>query len=103
LKNYNRNVYEYILKFFTNLKHLSIIETLNPSYPPLLLCDSPAITFFSSTLTYLCINVNTLDDCLYLLDGRLKQLTTLIIRIRNIDKSSSIIHNIVSFKREYQL
>ncbi|CAF4745731.1 unnamed protein product, partial [Rotaria sp. Silwood2] len=31
LKNYNRNVYEYILKFFRNLKHLSIIETQNRS------------------------------------------------------------------------
>lgn len=43
-----------------------------------------------------------LDDCLYLLDGQLKQLTTLIIRIRNIDKSSAIIHNMVSFNKECQ-
>ncbi|CAF3328068.1 unnamed protein product [Rotaria sp. Silwood2] len=93
LKNYNRNVYEYILKFFRNLKHLSIIETQNRSYPPLLLCDSPSISFFSTTLTYLCINVNTFDDCLYLLDDRLKHLTTLIVQICKISKSSSLIYN----------
>src|SRR5207237_8180291 len=96
MKNYNKNVYEYILKFFKNLKHLSIIETLNQLYPPLLLCDSPSISFFSSTLTYLCINVYTLDDCLYLFDVRLKQLTTLIILIYNTIKNFSINHNIFS-------
>ncbi|CAF3138493.1 unnamed protein product [Rotaria sp. Silwood2] len=93
LENYTRNVYEHILKFFKNLKHLSIIETLNLPYPPLSICDSPSTIFFSSTLTHLYINVNTLDDCLYLLDGRLKQLTTLIVQISYIHKSSLIIHN----------
>ncbi|CAF2804072.1 unnamed protein product [Rotaria sp. Silwood2] len=95
LDNYNRNVYQHILKFFKNLKHLSIIGTLDPSYPhqTLSICDSSSTAFFSLTLTYLCINVYTLDDCLYLLDGRLKQLTTFIIRISIMGKSLSIIHN----------
>ncbi|CAF4092679.1 unnamed protein product, partial [Rotaria sp. Silwood2] len=93
LENYSRNVYEQILKFFKNLKHLSIIEKFNHLYPPLSLCNSPSTIFFSSTLTHLCIKVHTLDDCLYLLDGRLKQLTTFIIRISDRSKSSSIIHN----------
>ena len=102
MKNYNKNVYEHILKFFKNLKHLNIIEIPNQLYPPLLLCDSPSISFFSTTLTYLCINVDTFDDCLYLLDGRLKQLTTLIVKTRQICKSSLIIHNMVSFNKECQ-
>ncbi|CAF3007571.1 unnamed protein product [Rotaria sp. Silwood2] len=93
LENYSRNVYEQILKFFKNLKYLSIIETFNPLYPPLSLCDLPSTIFFSSTLTHLCIKVHTLDDCIYLLDGRLKQLTTCIIRISDRSKSSSIVHN----------
>ncbi|CAF1246840.1 unnamed protein product [Rotaria sp. Silwood1] len=37
--------------------------------------------------------IHTLDDRFYLLDGRLKQLTTFIIRISDRSKSSSIIHN----------
>ncbi|CAF4214909.1 unnamed protein product, partial [Rotaria sordida] len=93
LGNYSKKVYEEILKFFKSLKHLSIIETFNPLYPPLSLCHSPSTIFFSSTLAHLCIKVSTLDDGFYLLDGRLKQLTTFIIRICDTSKSSSIIHN----------
>ncbi|CAF4228661.1 unnamed protein product [Rotaria sp. Silwood2] len=92
LRNYTINVYGHILKFFKNLTHLSIIEGFNSSYPGLILDDLPSTTFFSSTLTHLCINTYNLDDCLYLLDGRLKQLTTLIVRIQYIH-FSSIVHN----------
>ncbi len=49
----------------------------------------------SSTLTKLIINVTTFNDCLYLLDGSLKSLTTLIIDINKISDSSSIIDNTV--------
>jgi hypothetical protein len=69
------------------------------SNPCLSLVNLPSNTFHSSTLTYLCIDMYTLDDCLYLLDGRLKQLTTLIVRLNFIDNSSSIIHNIVSHNK----
>jgi hypothetical protein len=98
-KKYTTDVYGHILKFFNNLKYLSIIETFNPSYPRLSLHKLPPTTFFSSTLTHLCINMYTLDDCLYLLDGRLKQLSTLIIGISYVGESSSIIHNMVSIER----
>ncbi|CAF2906295.1 unnamed protein product [Rotaria sp. Silwood2] len=93
LRNYTINVYGHILKFFKNLTHLSIIEGFNSSYPGLILDDLPSTTFFFSTLTLLCINTYNLDDCLYLLDGRLKQLITLIVRIQYIH-FSSIVHNI---------
>ncbi|CAF2513219.1 unnamed protein product [Rotaria sp. Silwood2] len=92
LRNYTINVYGHILKFFKNLTHLSIIEGFNSSYPGLILDDLPSTTFFSSTLTHLCINTYNLDDCLHLLDGRLKQLTTLIVRLQYIH-FSSIVHN----------
>ena len=39
------------------------------------------MTFSSSTLTKLCINVYNFNDCLALLDGRLKQLTTFIVQV----------------------
>jgi hypothetical protein len=98
-KNYTRNVYGHILNFFKNLKHLSLIETFNPSYRRLSIRHFPSNIFFSSTLTYLCINMNTLDDCLYLLDGRLKHLSTFIVEITFVDEYSSIVHNMVSFQQ----
>jgi hypothetical protein len=98
-KDYTVNVYARILNFFKKLKHLSIIETMNRPYPCLLLCNSPSTTFSSSTLTHLCINVMTIDDCLYILDSRLKQLTTFIVRIDYIGNSSSIVHNMVGFNK----
>jgi hypothetical protein len=98
-KNYTVNGYAHILNFFKNLKQLIITQTLNMSYPGLTLYNLPSTTFSSSILTQLCIDVYTLDDCLYLLDGRLKKLTTLFVRIHYIDNSSTIVHNMVSFKK----
>ncbi|CAF4774008.1 unnamed protein product, partial [Rotaria sp. Silwood2] len=63
------------------------------SYPSLSILDLPSTTFCTSSLTKLCIYVDSLDDCLYLLDGRLKQLTTFIVKIRSIHNDLSIIHN----------
>ncbi|CAF1297643.1 unnamed protein product [Adineta steineri] len=89
LENYTRNVYVHILNFCENLTHLTVTGT---SYPALSLCHLPSNTFSSSILTYLNITVRTLDDCLYLLDGRLKQLTILIVEI-SLTNSTTIIHN----------
>ncbi len=50
----------------------------------------------SSTLTNLTIKVNSFDDCLYLLNGCLQSLSTLIIRTRKISVSSSNIDRTVS-------
>jgi hypothetical protein len=97
LENYTTNVYARILNFFMGLKNLSIIEPSVMSYPGLSLYDLPSTTFVSPILTHLYINVNTFDDCLYLLDGRLKQLTTLSVIVYSIDSSSAIVHNLVSF------
>jgi len=49
----------------------------------------------SSTLTKLKIDVNTLDDCLYILDGRFDCLSTLIIDIEVIRPLLSIIDTTV--------
>ncbi|CAF3482744.1 unnamed protein product [Rotaria sp. Silwood1] len=92
-KEYNKNVYVSILTLFENLQSLSIVGSFTSSYPPLSIVDLPSTTFCSSTLIKLCINVRSLDDCLYLLDGRLKQLTTFIVQIRYIHNDLSIIHN----------
>ncbi|CAM4741141.1 unnamed protein product [Rotaria magnacalcarata] len=62
-------------------------------YPGLSLRYLPSTTFSSPTLTHLYINVKTFDDCLYLLDGRLRKLTTLCVNIYSIDEYSTIVHN----------
>jgi hypothetical protein len=96
--NYTRNVYNHILTFFKNLKNLSVMDpSTMPSYPGLSLRDLPSTTFSSPILTHLYINMNTFDDCLYLLDGRLRQLTTLCVTVYAIDKSSGFVHIMVSF------
>ncbi|CAF3286177.1 unnamed protein product [Rotaria socialis] len=94
LKTYTTNVYSHILIFFKNLKNLSIIQpSVLTYYPGLSLCDLPSTTFSSSILTHLYINVKTFDDCVYLLDGRLRKLTTLYVNVYAIDKSSGIVQN----------
>ncbi|CAF3210926.1 unnamed protein product, partial [Rotaria sp. Silwood2] len=85
------NLTERKLFNFTQYVGLNYFTTHNRSYPSLSLCDSPSISFSSATLSYLSINVSTFDDCLYLLDGRLKQLSTLIVQIYKTSKSSSVI------------
>ncbi len=54
------------------------------------------MTFSSSTLTKLCINVYSFDDCLALLDGRLKQLTTFVVQANYIQHWIPRSYNMVS-------
>ncbi|CAF1175989.1 unnamed protein product [Adineta steineri] len=89
-ENYTKNVYGKIFNLFKNLKQFSVDGTGYRSYPFLTLCNLPSTTLFSSTLIYLYINVCSFDDCLYLLDGRLKQLTTLIVHISYMDDISTV-------------
>ncbi len=58
--------------------------------------DLSSTNFKSSTLTDLKINVETFDDCLYLLDGHFNCLSTLIINIEIISSTSGAIDNTVS-------
>ncbi len=98
LENDTINVYSHILTFFKNLNELSIIGSSAMSmYPGLSLCYLPSNIFSSPILTHLYINVKIFDDCLYLLDGRLRKLTTLGVNVYSIDKYSRIVHNMVSF------
>ncbi|CAF1109157.1 unnamed protein product [Adineta ricciae] len=92
-KTYTKNIYEPILHFFKNLRQLSICKTSYLLYSVLSICSLPSTAFAAANLTYLCINVLNLDDCLYLLDGRLMQLEVLIVEIAAINDSSTIIHN----------
>ncbi|CAF1473128.1 unnamed protein product [Adineta steineri] len=84
-----RNVYEYTLNVFKNLKHLSVIQC-----DQLLSIKNLAFTTWSSlNLTKLCVDVCCFDDCFALLDGRLKQLNTFIVRIYYINDELSSVYN----------
>jgi hypothetical protein len=69
-----------ILTMFTNLLYLNC-NLFGESRLPRLLFGPNTPTFFSSTLMELHIKVSNFEDCLYLLDGRLKQLHTLYVNI----------------------
>jgi hypothetical protein len=85
-------VYEYTLKIFENLKHLSVIGCAQ-----FLSIDNLAsTTWLSLKLNKLCVDVCSFRDCFALLDGRLKQLTTFIVHIHGLYNDLSTIYNMVS-------
>jgi hypothetical protein len=91
--DYTENVYAHILNFFEKLEYLTVTGALCDEYPGLILHGLPSNTFSSSILTYLNINVLNFIDCLYLLDGRLKQLRTFIVRFHFMDIDSLLVSN----------
>lgn len=91
--DYTENVYAHILTFFEKLEYLTISGALCDEYPGLTLHGLSSNTFSSSILTYLNIKVLNLIDCLYLLDGRLKQLRSLIVQFHLMDMHSSLVSN----------
>jgi hypothetical protein len=88
VKHYTIDVHEYILKFFENLKHLSIIGSYPHYFPPLTFRNLSFTVFFSSMLSKLSLHVMMYEDCLALLDGRLEQLNTFIILINDMQSLS---------------
>jgi hypothetical protein len=74
----------------------------NEDIPPLSLRGLSSTTCFSSTLTKLCITLLSFEDCLSLLDGRLKQLSTFIV-ISQVVGYSLTVNNSVSYIVFYQI
>jgi hypothetical protein len=97
VKHYSTDVYEHILNFVENLQHLSFIGSRPHYYPPLTLYNLCYPRFFSSTLSKLSIYVMSFEDCLALLDGRLKQLTTFIVFLDDMNHYSSNLYYMVTF------
>jgi len=94
--NYTTDIYARTIDFCQNLKHFNVDSSCSGMFPSLSLRGLSSTTFCSSTLTKLCIAVYNLEDCLSLLDGRLKQLSTFIVVIVSVEDHSSIVHNSVS-------
>ena len=72
-------IYNCIFRIVTNLKYLDIDGSDTYMFSRSLLTGLPSTTCCSSSIVHLRIKMHNIDDCLYLLDGRLSQLHTLII------------------------
>jgi hypothetical protein len=96
LAEYTKKISGIILAFFAHLKHLMIVSSSLNNCSFLSLYTLSPMTFSSSRLTTLCVNVDNFNDCLALLDGRLPQLNTLIIEIDSIHYHTSRSYKMVS-------
>ncbi|CAF2951075.1 unnamed protein product [Rotaria sp. Silwood2] len=88
IKNVATNIFANILAMFTNLIHLDFNFDDNFVYPPTSFIKLLSTTCHSSSIVHLNVRVRNFDDCLCLLDGRLSQLHTFIVKIDNIDDLS---------------
>ncbi len=98
-KNSNRNpteqmlelIFTHIFTMFSNLKNLTFL--IYPAvYQRLSFSNSPPV-ISSSILLELYATINSFNDCLYLLDGRFRQLHTLTVDISTISSSHLTISN----------
>ncbi|CAM4820753.1 unnamed protein product [Rotaria magnacalcarata] len=86
-------IFTTIFVTFKNLTHLDFELEDDFVYPPLSLIDLPSTACYSSNIVELNVRVRNFDDCLCLLDGRLSQLNTFIIKIDKIQNSSKTLDN----------
>ncbi|CAF1424026.1 unnamed protein product [Rotaria sordida] len=87
------NIFEFILLYSTCLNDLTFFQKSSREYLAISSLNIPYGNSLSLSLIKLKINVNTFDDCLYLLNGCLPSLSTLIIRIKKIARSTLMINN----------
>jgi hypothetical protein len=86
------NVYARIFVIFPNLTHLEFDLKHTCGLSPSPFYQLPSTSCYSSNIIYLRVKVDCLDDCLYLLDGRLSQLHTFIVEVSRM-LYSPMIHN----------
>jgi hypothetical protein len=88
MKNLLIDNYASIFALFGNLKYFELDVNDFYSFIPSLFNSSPSTRCFSSSIVHLNIKLNNIDDCLYLLDGRLSQLHTFIVHLDSIHDPS---------------
>lgn len=86
-----RFLFENIFQVLSKLMRLHLFQLSNTDLSHLSFGDQFPM-FSSSILVQLNINLDNLSDCLYFLDGRLHQLRSFYVNIRNISKVSSNIN-----------
>ncbi|UJR29444.1 hypothetical protein I4U23_010656 [Adineta vaga] len=89
-------VFARIFSVFTSVIELDFGSTSTRRYSARLNISSlPPTTCFSSTIIDLRISVDTFDDCLCLLDGRLARLRRFVVRTSNIFNNEPISNNTI--------
>ncbi len=83
------SIFALILSICQRLINLNFCQLFHDRKSLISIYQFPSTSCTSSTLTKLKVNVATFNDCLYLLDGRLKYLSTLIIDVKKIQLSFS--------------
>ncbi len=77
-------IFGLILSLCKRLTVLNFCDVFLTRNWPTSVFNLPPESYMSSTLIKLNVNVTTFADCLYLLDGRLDSLSTLIINVGHI-------------------
>ncbi len=95
-ENFITSIFTNILTVFTNLRYFKC-DRVFELHRSRLWFNETTRPFFSSTLIELHINVLGINECLYLLDGRLNQLQTFYVDIDFVDHRSLIINQKVSY------
>jgi hypothetical protein len=85
--------YDAIFTLLTNVQYLDLFGNDDNPFSEQLLRGLSATRCYSSSIAHLCIKIHNFDDCLCLLDGRLSQLHTLIVKLDYIRNSSILINN----------
>ncbi|CAF4212839.1 unnamed protein product [Rotaria sp. Silwood2] len=86
------NVFTTIFIMFTKLIYLHFNLKDSCRYLPKAYVDLPSTTCYSLNIVYLNVIVDGFDDCLCLLDGRLSQLHTFIVKVGTINNTSKIMN-----------
>lgn len=100
------SIFVHIITQFTNLRHLNYAPNSNCCQE--LSFDISTLSFTSSNLLELYVNIDIFQDCLVLLDGRFNQLRTLHVNIHTalssvgIDKQVFHLNYIISTIDQYQ-
>jgi hypothetical protein len=82
-----------ILAWLSNLQYLDLDGDDDHRFKRRLLRGLSPSRCYSSGIAHLRIKIHNFDDCLCLLDGRLNQLHTLIVKVDYIRHSSIILNN----------
>ncbi|CAF1041555.1 unnamed protein product [Rotaria sp. Silwood1] len=87
------SIFALILSVCQRMTNLNFCQLFSDRKASICIYNLPSTSCISLTLTELKVNVATFDDCLFLLAGHLKCLSTLIIDVKNISWSLSNINN----------
>jgi hypothetical protein len=89
-------IYIAIFTWLSNLQYLDLDGIHGNLYNRRLLRGLSPTRCYSSSVAHLRIRIHNFDDCLCLVDGRLSQLHTLIVKLDYVRDSRIIINNEVN-------